>query len=223
MNKRLFAWSGGLFAYLFAVPFCANAMTIGELTESCAEPAEAILAKGFHEVTSDGFKERHIRVFSFNAPGPAAYFAVDINNTDETDAEIPRFRHICYQNIKTPPTISAKGDITLYSPANTAVPLRFRLDKTSNNRPFKHSHWKTSQTVWMRVVQCGARPIVLNPGEWPPGYPVANVTDPNVEITMQALPAGARVCYQYALHMDLADKVTKVDIGIDPQIINQPE
>jgi hypothetical protein len=225
MNKWLFAWSCWLLAYLFAVPFRVEAMPIGQLTESCSEPAETILHKGFREVTSDRFKERHIRVFALIAPSPAgAYFAVDISNTDATDAEIPHFKHICYQNIDKPPSMSASGDITLYSPANTAVPLRFRLDKqATSKRPFHHTSWKTSQTLWMRVVPCGASPVVLNPGEWPAGYPVPNVNDPIVEIVMQALPTGGRVCYQYALHMDLADNLTTVDVGVDPQIINQPE
>jgi hypothetical protein len=121
MNKWLLACSCCLLAYLFAVPFRVEAMTVGQLTEVCSEPADTILQKGFSEVTSGEFRERHIRVFAFTTPSPAgAYFAVDISNTDQMNAEIPHFKHICYQNMHKPPSMSANGDITLHGPADTA-------------------------------------------------------------------------------------------------------
>ncbi len=232
MNKWLFASPCWLLAISFTLPARVEAMTppveamtIEQLTETCSEPGKVILHKGFREVTSDEFKVRHIRVFARTAPTPGGtYFAVDISNTDQMDAEIPHFKHICYQNIKKTPSISPSGDITLYSPVNTPVPLRFRLDKqTTSKRPFHHTSWKASQTVWMRMLACGSSPVVLDPGEWPNGYPVPTVADPIVEIMLRGVSAGAKDCYQYALHMDLADSLAKVDIGIDPQILNQPE
>lgn len=232
MNKWLFALPCWLLAISFtlplrveALPLQVAAMTIDQLTETCSKPARIILQKGFREVTSDEFRAHHIRVFARTAPrAGATYFAVDISNTDQMDAEIPHFKHICYQNIKTTPLMSPNGDITLYSPVDTPVPLRFRLDKqATSNRPFHHTSWKASHTVWMRMIACGASPVVLDPGEWPTGYPAPTVADPMVEIMLRGVPAGAKDCYQYALHMNLADTLATVDVGIDPQILNQPE
>jgi hypothetical protein len=227
MNKWLFALPCWLLAFSFTLPLRIEAMTIDQLAETCLSPASVLLDAKFTEVTTEEFKKRNIRVFAFTAPKPAgAYIAVDITNTDDQDAEIPRFEQICYQNLRRAPTMSPHGDITMFSPLGAAVPLRFRLNKTTTNkRPFNHTSWKTMNTVWMREVPCNTSPIVLNPGEWPPnGYPKPTVNNSAVEIEMRAQPPG-KVCNQYALHLDLTtkDKSTTVDVGIDPQILNQPE
>jgi hypothetical protein len=170
----------------------------------------------------------HLFVLSPKAKTAAPYIAVTLKRGKDADAEIPLFNKICVSDASLLATLSSNGDITFKSYMNQNVNIIFRRHDTD----LKHTKWKVdpndktsgAPSVWL--VEYAAKATSHRPpnaDDWCKNVP-KHVDHPNIsDVSFAMCPYNPALAYEYELHLEQkgAD-IVPVDIGIDPQIVHQP-
>ncbi len=170
-----------------------------------------------------------VHVYKLNTSHPdTQYIDVWIGKGKDTNVEIPRVTDICLDGGPDPDSTTDPSDIIFYSKKGHTVPITFHLSTglVSTWKVTDGIKTKPSDSIWMKDCKGGCTDdLHPNRSDWPS----CMTTGKDQSVTVSGNDLSFALCsnsgqtdeYKYELHTDqMGIGQIKVDVAIDPQIIN---